>query len=450
VDNAPDNELPVDPNNAARSIVGAALGKIPYVGGLAATIVGLLWPKNRRDVWPSIEARATELVARMIDEENLARLKLELDGLKNLVSDLADYEKDTDRSRRQFQIVLSFFDDRRPLFCVPGKMAGNMPFFMEMASMHLAFLKARCDNPASITKGPVGDEELGKWKTHLADMITLYHQSALEGYKALQKSRSEAIQYEPIWSGVVVWDRFQARESRYTYAVTPGSLNDQIWCSRSRRLVLEDEWNREFFKKYMIPAYGWLGLDARKAPSEWHTHSPALESWLLGLQEKQQDPHHYKPFPIHDEHGGHAWWSDKDYSVTGSGKLEWLHVWYSDTIDAIAAKFAGKDPITSRISEPKPHEDPPQSAPKAGKQERLVVPQGRYLEQLRARIDFNLVGLQVIYSDHSKWAIETDAARAGRGTWYSAAMTDYGVGSLTLGERCSGIKVGLVPKGQLL
>jgi hypothetical protein len=426
------------------------------VGAIASAALAALWPKNKRDVWPTIEKRAKELIAKMIDEDNLNKLKLELDGLKNVVAELADYEPGTERSRRQFQIVLNFFENKRPLFCDPRNVAGKMPFFVEMASLHLAFLKARCDDPASISKHPVGAEELNKWKNHLSETIQSYYAYASKGWGEVQKIRSDSITFEPIWAGTFVHDRFLPEEKTYKYFTTPGKLDrDHFWCVASRKLVLENQWNLAFFEKYMVPAYGWLALDLLKAPSRWYEHAPALDCWLLGLQEKETDPNRFKPFPLHDKAGGHAWWSDQDYSVWEYGRLEWLDVAYKDTIAGISAQFADKEAIQSRLTEPTPprrdYGDPSGGGFRADHlNARLAVPPGRYVEKIRARVDYGLIGLQLIFDDGSMSPdIQTDASRANKGIEQIAAVTDYGVRSLTIGERCSALKVGLVPKNQI-
>jgi hypothetical protein len=114
----------------------------------------------------------------------------------------------------------------------------------------------------------------------------------------------------------------------------------------------------------MVPAWAWKQLDPYAPVSCWNAGTPTQSYWLVGLQYQQVDtqldlargesfglPGPYVPFPMDqgllDVLGGEA----KDFArqdchnptVSERGRLEYIDVSYSNKIDAIAMKFAGKN-----------------------------------------------------------------------------------------------------------
>ena len=444
--------MDIDPNNSARAIVNAAISKIPYAGGIASSILGILWPKNKRDVWPSIEERARTLIASMIDENNLKALKSELDGLKNLVTDLQNYEKHTALARTQLQTVLNFFNDRAPLFCDKTNVVGTMPYFVQMASMHLSFLKARCDDPASLSSKPVPANELTAWKDDLKEKINYYIGVAEKGFAAVYKKRCDSIGFEltSLGGGIKVHDRFLSDEKIYEYYHLPGKyfIFNFCFCATARKIVISNRFYWDFLNQYMVPAWGWRQLDPYAPTKSWNAGSPRQSYWLVGLQNQQVDPELYVPFPMDqgliDVLNRHDFgrYDRSNPTVSESGRLEYLSVCYGDAIDFIDMKFAGKHSVEQGSQ--RRRRDGGWDQPQQKDCYLLSVPDKQWVTGVEARVADKLIAMRLLFDDESTsvWA-NGDALK---GESQVASFTDYVVSELAIADCCSAIRVGLTPK----
>ena len=113
--------------------------------------------------------------------------------------------------------------------------------------MHLSFLKARCDDPSSLSSKPVSDTELKAWKDELKTKIGSYVEVAEKAFCTVCQKRSDMIGFERIslGGGIRVHDRFFSDEKVYEYYHLPGkySIFSFCFCATARKIVI----NNHFF-----------------------------------------------------------------------------------------------------------------------------------------------------------------------------------------------------------
>ena len=400
-----------DINDLARKLVGDAVGLIPYAGKMAASILLYFWPETEKETWEKIEGRAHALINGMFDEKKLQDLKLELQGLKNVVYQLSLYEKHSDTAQRQLQSVINFFEDRQPFFHDKTNLLGTMPFFIEMATMHLIFLKARCDDPKAISKDPVSDATLEGWKNHLHNKIEEYRVDAQACWESATRIRRSMIESR----NLEVYDKLTKKSFEYGHPAGVGSSEVN---KLARVYTLQSEWELAYYQKYMLPALAWRQLDPYNPTPAWADAGAQLNFWLLGLQNKRLDTHRYS---LENMRGS-------------TGKLEYLDIWSGKTTEYIEAKFVGQNLVGNGV--------------KQGRVDRINVPAGQYVKTLSAKFDDKVFAIALTFSNGER--VEVASQEAGRlGTWYDAQFPEYGIGGIRISDHCAGILATLQPAGGL-
>ena len=409
-----------DPNNLARGAITGAIGLIPYAGAIASKIILLFWPENKEDVWGSIEDRARNLIRSMIDEERLSLLRRELDGLGNDIKQLCVYKPHTEPARRQFQDIINAFEKRQPLFCNPADPLGTLPLLVEMATMHLVFLKARCDDPSSIDEKPTDEETLKNYKDHLSKQIAYYHSQVETAWRDAHSKRMAMLKLttgsNPSWRTVT--DGLTGKEYTYADSATgyhPG-MGDQ-----ARWVTLINDWELATLESYLVPAHSWRMLDPYKPMRNWSDDLDPVNRWLLNLQDKPYDRNNY----------------DFQSKVTSAGRIEYFDVWHGTTIERIEVKCAGKTPVGNGTATSK------------HKRERIAVPAGRYVNQVKAELIDKMVSFGVVLDDGTSTVIKSEASGRRDGKWQTASFPEYGLGALGIGERCCALQITMLPVKKL-
>jgi hypothetical protein len=410
--------IPFDPNNVARSAISSAIGYIPYAGTIASKVLLLFWPENKDDVWPSIEKRATELINKMINKEKLKSLNAELQGLKDVIKGLTDYEPDTDNARHQFQDILNFLGQRQPQFCDPADPLSTLPLMVEWATLHVVFLKARCDNPASISEKPVSDETLQTWKNRLHEKIVYYHTQVLEAWTKAHSMRMAMIKVtsgsNPTWYTVA--DGLDDKEYTYTASATGHALG---YGETARRISLVNRWELETMEKYLVAAEMWRMLDPIAPVKNWaDDQNPAL-CWLLNMQEKPYDQHSYNPSSL----------------VKAEGRIEHIDVWHGQTIERIEVKCVGKAAVGNGNA--------------AGTRTRIDVPRGRYVKQIEAGLLDKMVTFSVLLDDGKRFNVNSAMSNDRYVRTQKAAYPEFGVAAVQIAERCCALCVTMSPVAKL-
>ncbi len=136
----------VDPNEAAKDAVAAALGAIPEAGELLSALVDIFWPSgpNDNEIWDSIEARVEALVNQKIQESVYNQTEADLEGLQNVLQNYADAAKSGHTpgfTSENWTSARGEFAQRMPHFRVKGSELLLLPLWAQAANMHLSLLR---------------------------------------------------------------------------------------------------------------------------------------------------------------------------------------------------------------------------------------------------------------------------------------------------------------------
>jgi hypothetical protein len=163
--------------DTTRTIILAALGKIPTVGGVVEGLVSFIWPETKpkvEDLISESESRMKTWVHGQIAAYERQELQNRLSGLR---SNLKEYlkAKDPDMRKRKFDICLGFFNYAKDFFIkdkVEKYTAGTISLAFDLATMHLALLRERVVH----TKEIYGNElvDLAEYKKDLKETIETY------------------------------------------------------------------------------------------------------------------------------------------------------------------------------------------------------------------------------------------------------------------------------------
>ncbi|MES1973210.1 MAG: insecticidal delta-endotoxin Cry8Ea1 family protein [Pseudomonadota bacterium] len=131
----------IDYNEAAKTVVGAALGAIPYVGVALGAMVEIFWPSSKQDVWGEIEAQVEALVDQKISALVWQQTIDTLTGLRNVLDDYiyaaTHYQDDPAVISQKWNVANGLFLHDVPVFKSPGYEFLLLPLFAQFANMHL-------------------------------------------------------------------------------------------------------------------------------------------------------------------------------------------------------------------------------------------------------------------------------------------------------------------------
>jgi len=151
-------------NNLARKAVTWGLSKIPEVGGVISSVVGVLWKEQKPkvdDLIAQSEKRMRSWVSGQIDQlkrDDLEKLS------KGFIKNLNEYFSAKTPESRLFWLRtnISHFNDHMPYFTSKNYTMGTVGIGVEVATLHIALLRERV----------LFAEELGIPEEERADHIT--------------------------------------------------------------------------------------------------------------------------------------------------------------------------------------------------------------------------------------------------------------------------------------
>lgn len=143
---APRNESATqqyDPLQLFKTVLTVGLGRIPEVGWLLSTVVTLVWPAEKPDVWPDVRRQVEELVDHKIDNAVFSLLKAKLDGLGDVLKLYLRAVQTKDARQIREQVVASHteFVAAAPAFQNPDYQWVIAPLFGMFATMHITLLR---------------------------------------------------------------------------------------------------------------------------------------------------------------------------------------------------------------------------------------------------------------------------------------------------------------------
>lgn len=136
---------PAQSNNMARHAVTWGLGKIPAVGGVISSVVGVIWKEqkpNFDDLIEQSEKRMKSWVRGQINDlkrDNLMKLE---DGLVRNLNEYFNAEV-PERRRSWLERNLALFNMGMPHFGSNSYILGTVGIGVELATMHIALLRER-------------------------------------------------------------------------------------------------------------------------------------------------------------------------------------------------------------------------------------------------------------------------------------------------------------------
>lgn len=136
---------PAKVNNLARQAVTWGLAKIPAVGGVISSVVGIIWQEQKPkvdDLIEKSEERMRSWVRGQINDLKREDLKNLSDGL---VNNLTEYFSAKSPEKRLYWLRnnISHFNVNMPYFTNKNYTVGTVGIGVEIATMHIALLRER-------------------------------------------------------------------------------------------------------------------------------------------------------------------------------------------------------------------------------------------------------------------------------------------------------------------
>lgn len=132
-----------DPLQLFKTVLNVGLRQIPEFGWLVSTVVTLLWPSDKPDLWPEVRRQVEELADHKIDGAVFSLLKAKLDGLGDVLKLYlrAVQTKDVAQIRQQFVASHTEFVAAAPAFQNPDYQWVIAPLSGMFATTHMALLR---------------------------------------------------------------------------------------------------------------------------------------------------------------------------------------------------------------------------------------------------------------------------------------------------------------------
>jgi len=186
--------LEVDWNEMAKKIIGAGVGKVPYVGFILGGLVGVLWPSSKEDVWSKIEAKVEALVNKRISELVWRQVTDALIGLRYVLDDYlyaaCNFPDDPKVISEKWNVANGHFLHDLPSFRSNGYELLLLPLFAQFGNLHLSLMR---DGALFGSKWGWSPTVVEHVKAQLTDAIRNYGSYASETYDAgLAETRRKA------------------------------------------------------------------------------------------------------------------------------------------------------------------------------------------------------------------------------------------------------------------
>ena len=118
---------------------------IPTVGGVLSSLVGLLWPFEKPDLWGQIKQQVEELIDQKLAQAQWQDVSNKLNGLQEAVNDylaLVQYSPDdVDTIRAKWEAVSTAFQTSQPSFQSPGSELSLLALFAQFSNLYISLLR---------------------------------------------------------------------------------------------------------------------------------------------------------------------------------------------------------------------------------------------------------------------------------------------------------------------
>lgn len=175
----------IDYNEMAKKIIGAGLGKVPYVGFILGALVNVLWPSREEDVWLKIEAKVEALVNRKLSELVWRQVRDALSGLQLVLDDYLyaarHFKDDPKVISEKWNGAHGHFLHDLPAFQSKGYELLLLPLFAQFGNMHLSLLR----------DGAQFGEQWG-WSQAVVDRVKAQLKDAIDQYGRYASATYEA------------------------------------------------------------------------------------------------------------------------------------------------------------------------------------------------------------------------------------------------------------------
>jgi len=159
-------------NNAAKTLVEAAVSFIPVTGGAAAILLGAIWPDSPpASLWDEIKGQVLALVDKEILNAEMEDRRLDLEALKTIMQEYTGIPQADHGLRGQELLnLITCIELLRPKFTESNNRIHLLPMAAPFALLHLTVLKERYRFGATLYGGQVDPN----WLNLLKDEIKRY------------------------------------------------------------------------------------------------------------------------------------------------------------------------------------------------------------------------------------------------------------------------------------
>ncbi|KAI9926076.1 hypothetical protein MW887_004537 [Aspergillus wentii] len=131
----------VSVNQLTKTLVTTGLGMIPEIGGLLATLTGLLWPDDEANNLNQIDAGVREIVKGVLEEKAVADLRRKTEGLKEFIRRYGQSSVGISQKGQQLTYLLGEFTIIKRDYLDNETPWQTLQYFVPMATLHLALLR---------------------------------------------------------------------------------------------------------------------------------------------------------------------------------------------------------------------------------------------------------------------------------------------------------------------
>ncbi|CAF1205465.1 unnamed protein product [Didymodactylos carnosus] len=125
-----------------KPIAVAIVEQIPVVGGFYSFILDQLWPDGRTNYWEEVKHEVMRAIGEAIDHERLRGVELQLQGIKGNIAEVASISNPSQRCEKVTTINSLIVHIRPHFMCDDNKLA-TFPYFLSLATLHIAILKSQ-------------------------------------------------------------------------------------------------------------------------------------------------------------------------------------------------------------------------------------------------------------------------------------------------------------------
>ena len=385
-------------NNAARSVVIAALGKIPTVGGALGGLIGMIWEEVEPDVAKMIDDAAERMrdwVRGELANYDKEKLKAELSGFEEVLLTYNSMQSPESRLR-YFENCISLFDQRRGALLASNYRVGSLALITDFALLNIILLREAVMFPDDIgiaeADRPVYAKNLTKIIKDYQDYILT---TALPADRAARDSAIQVVEGERDLFGNgrsnFVRDETSRQILRFSDFYTGRSSNNSILNARLYRLQALNRFETATHIGVEQPTRMWSTLD----PSSGVTQPIKMNevSWV--------GPSTGLIFQNGNEHGAMDHQMYK--GVEADSSIRQVIVRHGTEIDYLGFVFDnGKRLGFGDL--------------KGGKQTTIDIPNGVWVSRIETFWDWELMAVNIELSDGTKSGKLGDSNRNSRWT----------------------------------